>query len=76
MRLYRLGEIITYYRRAKTRSKDNLELLNDARITFWQAVLDAELHHERITEAIRTTYVTKRDTLRSTEEKKRQIGLH
>ncbi len=76
MRLFRLGEIITYYRRAAARSDGNLKDLNQARITFWHAVLEAELQHERVNDAVRAAYTTTRDNLRSEDEKKRQQGLH
>lgn len=76
MRLFRLGEIITYYRRTITKSTGNLRTLNEARITFWHEVLKAELQHDRIADRIRTEYTTLRDTLRSEDEKKRQKGLH
>ncbi len=76
MRLYRLGEIITYYQKTLDRSADKLRELNLARIDFWHDVLRAEIAHERITEDRRLAYTALRDSLRSDEEKMRQIGLH
>lgn len=76
MRLFRLGEIITYYQRTLSKSTDNLWQLNNARVEFWHDVLKAELNKETVTEARRKTYISLRDNLRSDAEKERQVGLH
>ncbi len=76
MRLFRLTEIMTYYRKTLPRSSGNLKTLNEARVVFWGEVLSAMLAHEPLGEAVRTKYQTTRDSLRSEDEKKRQIGLH
>lgn len=76
MRLYRLVELIRYYAAWLMNTEENLYELTRARIAFWTNVLDAVLHDREVSmEAIRD-YRTKRDALRSDEEKKRQIGLH
>ena len=76
MRLFRLAEIMTYYRKTLPRSEGNLKTLNESRIIFWGEVLAAELKHERISDTVRASYQATRDSLRSDEEKQRQIGLH
>jgi len=76
MRLFRLGEIITYYRQTLHKSTGNLHTLNTARITFWSAVLAAELQNTRVADSIRQAYQTTRDALRTEDEKQRQVDLH
>lgn len=76
MRLFRLGEIISYYRHTLKNSTGNLHHLNTARITFWSAVLAAELQNSPVPDTVRLAYQTTRDELRSDDEKQRQIGLH
>ncbi len=76
MRLFRLGEIITYYTKILARSTGNLLALNTARVMFWHEVLVAERQHASINPSIRTAYESLRDQLRSDDEKKRQQGLH
>lgn len=75
MRLFRLGEIVTYYESTLPRSTGNLLTLNQARIDFWSDVLAAELEHTQISPSIRAKYQVTRDTLRSEGEKARQQGL-
>lgn len=76
MRLFRLGEIITYYVKNVNQSDGNLRILNQHRVDFWTDVLAAEIKNERISETIVKHYQTVRDQLRSADEKERQIGLH
>ena len=76
MRIYRLGEIIAYYVRATAQSTDALHELNRTRVDFWSEVLAAELENTRVPTAVVTAYTTKRDALRSEDEKRRQQGLH
>jgi thiamine kinase-like enzyme len=76
MRIFRLGELVTYYTSLLEKSTDALLELNTLRVQFWTDVLTAELANTRVSEAIVDTYRVKRDALRSTEEKKRQEGLH
>lgn len=76
MRLFRLGEIITYYVKNVTQSTDTLKILNQSRVQFWADVLAAELENTRVARDIVETYKTSRDQLRSEEEKERQVGLH
>lgn len=76
MRLFRLGEIITYYTNLLKDSEGDLLQLNTLRVEFWSDVLKAELQNKRVSEEIVSTYQKARDTLRSTEEKERQVGLH
>lgn len=76
MRLFRLGEIITYYTNLLNKSSDALLELNTERVQFWSKVLEAELQNQRVSEHIVRNYQKKRDQLRSPEEKERQVGLH
>jgi len=76
MRIYRLGEIICYYTRTLPKSEGSLLALNEARVGFWTKVLAATLEGEIVDENIVESYKTLRDSLRSDEEKERQIGLH
>lgn len=76
MRLFRLGEIITYYVTTLDKSTDSLLALNQSRINFWSEVLKAELTNTRVSETVVKQYCQQRDRLRSKEEKVRQIGLH
>lgn len=76
MRIYRLGEIICYYTRTLPKSEGSLLALNEARVAFWTKVLAATLEGETVEDAIVEDYKMVRDSLRSDEEKERQIGLH
>lgn len=76
MRLFRLGEIITYYANTMARSESELLTLNQSRVSFWTEVLSAEVQNTRVKDSSVTTYQIKRDQLRSLSEKERQLGLH
>lgn len=76
MRIYRLGEIIYYYVRAREKSVDNLKKLNGARIEFWTSVLNHQLEQTALPEKTRADYIRVREELRDPEEKRRQVGLH
>lgn len=76
MRVYRLLEIIWNYVQNVSRSTDNLRALSSARVDFWTAVLAATLSDTPLPDATRNNYIALRDSLRSVDEKERQIGLH
>lgn len=76
MRVYRLGEIICYYTRTLPKSEGALLVLNEARVAFWTKVLAATLEGKTVGDDTVEDYKTLRDSLRSEEEKERQIGLH
>lgn len=76
MRVYRLGEIIWYYKNAASKSQGDLRTLNEKRVDFWSEVLTSVLRDKELPEQTRTAYIAARDTLRSAEEKQRQVGLH
>ena len=76
MRVYRLGEIISFYVRASGEASGDLKRLELKRIEFWGEVLSAVLEDKRLPDTIRENYKKDRDAVRSDEEKKRQIGLH
>ncbi len=76
MRLIRLAELITYYRKTLPKSDGDLATLNTARIIFWSDVLRQVLARTAVPATLITNYTTLRDTLRSEDEKKRQVGLH
>jgi hypothetical protein len=76
MRVYRLGEIIWYYVQTLEKSTGNLLTLNHARVAFWSTVLSYILEDKQVPESVIREYQKTRDSLRSEDEKKRQIGLH
>jgi hypothetical protein len=76
MRIYRLGEIIWYYVQTLDKSSGNLRELNSARIHLWSNVLAHIVRNEPVPKTLIETYKTKRDALRSEDEKERQKGLH
>ena len=76
MRLFRLGEIITYYLNTLEKSQTDLYALNLQRVNFWTNVLEAELKNVRVAREMVHIYKGKRDALRSHAEKERQVGLH
>lgn len=76
MRIYRLGEIIWYYVNTIQKSAGDLHTLNTRRIHFWGIVLSCVLKNEEVPQHVITDYTTKRDALRSQDEKQRQRGLH
>lgn len=76
MRIYRLGEIIWYYVNTLVPSTGNLLTLNTERVHFWSTVLSHILKNEAVPADEIQNYKTRRDTLRSADEKERQKGLH
>lgn len=76
MRLYRLAEIIAYYAETLEKSDGNLLKLNQVRIKFWSGVLRSIMNKMPIPREIIDEYKKTRDSLRSEDEKTRQIGLH
>lgn len=76
MRAYRLIELIRYYATWLTKTRgDTLELAK-TRIAFWTDVLTHVLDDTEVPPEAVEAYRTKRDTLRSEDEKRRQQGLH
>lgn len=76
MRVYRLGEIIWYYKNTLLKSTGNLLQLNQARVDFWSQVLDSQLCARPLADEVRASYIKTRDALRSEDEKERQVDLH
>ena len=76
MRVYRLAEIIWHYANTLERADIELKKLNIERINFWSQALAAVLGGNELDEKIILDYKNQRDSLRSTEEKKRQEKLH
>lgn len=76
MRVYRLTELIRFYTEWLTRTEGNTKKLALARIDFWHTVLKATLDDAFVPREVIDTYKKTRDTLRSEDEKQRQIGLH
>jgi hypothetical protein len=76
MRIYRLGEIIWYYRNTLPQSTGDLLKLNEARVHFWSEALKAVSNDREVPFATIESYKKTRDTLRSEDEKRRQVGLH
>lgn len=76
MRVYRLAELIRYYTGWLPATEGNLHDLALARIAFWSEVLKAVLEDLEVPAAVIESYKKTRDSLRSEEEKNRQVGLH
>lgn len=76
MRIYRLGEIIWYYTSALDKSYGNLFALNKKRVELWSKMLENLLSENSLPESFIEDYKKIRDSLRSEDENKRQIGLH
>ncbi len=76
MRVYRLGELIRFYTGWLPQTEGNLHELAVTRIAFWSDVLQAVLGDTEVTPRTIETYKQKRDSLRSEDEKRRQVGLH
>ena len=76
MRIYRLGEIIWYYTGTLEKSSGDLLSLNNLRVKFWGRALEATLGDKTLEDSVINEYKKARDSLRSDEEKKRQISLH
>jgi hypothetical protein len=72
MRIYKIGFLLKYYAESLEKTSGDLKQLTLERINFWHEILkyileDTEIPHNFVEE-----YKSKRDTLRSEEEKKRQ----
>lgn len=76
MRVYRLLEIIWNYTDNLARTTGDLHALTRARIDFWSAVLRSVLANTALPAETRDAYIALRDSLRSADEKERQVGLH
>lgn len=76
MRVYRLSEIVWHYANTLERADADLKNLNIGRINFWSQLLAAVLEVKELDAAVIDQYKTKRDSLRSIDEKKRQEKLH
>jgi len=76
MRMYKLGEIIWFYTSLLEKTEGELHTLTIERIKFWASVLRAILSGTLVSQEVVEKYRGVRDTLRSDEEKKRQIDLH
>ncbi len=80
MRLYRLSEIISYYRSTLPRSEGDLLALNTLRVAFWTTGLRNLLKDTQrksiFSPEERMEYQHSRDSLRSQEELRRQQNLH
>ncbi|HQU07459.1 MAG: hypothetical protein B7X04_00535 [Parcubacteria group bacterium 21-54-25] len=72
MRAFKLGQLLAYYARSLTRTTGDLHTLTQARLDFWAEVLDAILVDEPVSPETIENYKTRRDALRSEEEKARQ----
>ncbi len=76
MRVYRLSEIIWFYTDLLEKTGGDLRTLEEKRVSFWTEVLKATINGRPLSSEIRETYIRERDSLRSQEEKERQVGLH
>jgi hypothetical protein len=76
MRIYRYSELTWYYAKQLEKTKGALNQLSQARIAFWAEALSLALENKDVPESRVEEYRVVRDSLRSQEEKDRQIGLH
>ena len=76
MRAYRLVELLRYYAAWLHKTGGTTRELARARIAFWTEVLEAVLGDREVPSATIEAYKAKRDALRTTDEKRRQAGLH
>lgn len=76
MRVYRLSELMYYYTTLLTKSSDDLLELNRLRVDLWAEVLEHVLDDKPVPQHYLDAYKSRRDVLRSEDEKKRQVGLH
>ena len=76
MRAYRLIELLRYYATWLSKTTGDTRALAEARIAFWCEVLDAVLNDKEVPTPTVEHYKQLRDSLRSADEKRRQIGLH
>lgn len=77
MRLFRLGELLAHHARVGADAlDDNLRELSRKRVSFWSRVLQSVFDNTTVPDNVISEYKTARDSLRSPEEKERQIGLH
>lgn len=76
MRIYRLGELIAHYTKLLEHTADDLRELTKERISFWTDVLISIQSETLLEESRIEEYKKVRDSLRTSEEKKRQKNLH
>ena len=76
MRIFRLAEIIWFYVNMLQKTEGDQKVLTEARIQLWKNVLEAALKEETVSASIVSEYKVLRDSLRTAEEKQRQVGLH
>lgn len=72
MRVYKLGFLLDFYTKSIIKTERDLKELTFERINFWHEVLKFILNDQEIPSNLIGDYKSKRDNLRSEEEKKRQ----
>lgn len=72
MRVFKIGKLLEYYSRSLNKTTGDLHTLTEIRIDFWHQALQAMLTDTPLASEVRESYITKRNTLRSPEEKERQ----
>lgn len=72
MRVLKIGELLEYYTRSLGKTTGGLHTLTEARIKFWHQALDTLLANKPLPDGVLDEYISKRDALRSPEEKERQ----
>jgi hypothetical protein len=76
MRVYKIGFLLSFYAKSLEKTEGDLHTLTLARIEFWRKVLESILQDSALKEEVITAYKNERDSLRSFEEKERQLNLH
>ncbi|MFZ2621030.1 MAG: hypothetical protein WAX85_00490 [Minisyncoccia bacterium] len=72
MRIYKIVYLLKFYTESLPKTSGDLHTLTTVRIEFWEEVLRCVMRNEELDENILKSYLKNRDSLRSTEEKKRQ----
>lgn len=72
MRVYKIAFLLDFYTQSLDKTEGDLKQLTSQRIDFWHKVLKLVLNDEDIPDELVEIYKSKRNTLRSDEEKKRQ----
>jgi len=76
MRAYKIAFLLSFYAKSLEKTTGNLNALTRARISLWTKALESVAADEPVPEAEVEAYRLERDSLRSPEEKQRQVNLH
>lgn len=75
MRAYKIGFLLQFYTASLEKTSGDLHTLTQKRLQFWTQALEAILNNTPLLDEVIENYKRSRDTLRSSEEKRRQREL-